>query len=73
MKAVYLDDSHIDYNLAQEYFEDAANWAKKQCMSYVNYDVTDVSDTSLTCDHVAIYLFTDPKDAVWFELKWKFH
>jgi len=71
MKAVYLNDIGIEYDKIEEYFENIANWAKDQCPSFVNYDVQDVSDVSNNFDTVAIYLFKDSKDAVWFELKWK--
>lgn len=72
MKTVYLNDAHIDdINQAEHYFKLAADWATEQCKSFVNYDVQDVSDVSYTYDTVAVYLFNDSKDAVWFELKWK--
>lgn len=71
MKVVYLDDAKIPYEQAQEYFESAALWARTQCSSFVNYDVQDVSDVSYHYDHVASFQFTDPKDALLFELKWR--
>jgi hypothetical protein len=73
MKVVYLDDAGIPYEQAELYFSRAADWAKKQCPSFVSYYVQDVSDVSLINDYVTSYHFKDPKDAVWFELKWKFH
>jgi hypothetical protein len=71
MKLVYLNDSKIDYNQAEEYFAEAAAWASRQCHSFVDYHVQDVSDVSYSCDHIAQYQFKDPKDALMFELKWK--
>jgi len=71
LKVVYLNDSKIPYEEAPAYFREAANWARRQCSSFVDYHVQDVSDVSYVYDHVAQYGFTDPKDALLFELKWK--
>ncbi len=71
MKVVYLNDSNIPYNEAEDYFAEASAWASRQCMSYVDYHVQDVSDVSYQFDYVAEYKFLDPKDALMFELKWK--
>ena len=71
MKVVYLNDSGIPYEQAQTYFDEAADWAKKQCSSFISYHIQDVSDVSLVYDHVTAYHFKDPKDAAWFQLKWK--
>jgi hypothetical protein len=71
MKTVYLTDEKIPYEQAEEHFNTAADWAKTQCSSFIDYDVQDVSDVSYVYDHVAQYRFNDSKDAMWFELKWK--
>lgn len=71
MKTVYLNDSKISYEQAQSYFEDAALWAKEHCQSYISFSVQDVSDVSYSYDHIAVYHFKDPKDALVFELKYK--
>lgn len=71
IKVVYLNDSGIDYDQAESYFVSAADWAKNQCCSFIGYHIQDVSDVSLVNDYVAEYKFKDPKDAIWFELKWK--
>lgn len=71
IKVVYLSDTGIPYEKAQAFFEEAAVWAQEQCSSYINFHVQDVSDVSLINDLVAEYRFRDPKDAVWFELKWR--
>lgn len=71
MKAVYLNDSNLDWEMKDQYYKDAAAWAKSQCPSFINYDVQDVSDVSYVFDTIALYLFNDPKDAMWFELKWR--
>lgn len=68
---VYLNDKNLDYFHAEEHFEIAANWAKKQCSSFIGFHVQDVSDVSYEYDFVAEYRFKDIKDAIWFELKWK--
>jgi hypothetical protein len=68
---VYLNDTGIPYERAEEYFELAAEWAKQQCKSFVSHHIQDVSDVSYLYDFVTEYQFNDPKDAVWFELKWK--
>jgi hypothetical protein len=71
MKVVYLNDEKLPYEEAQNYFDEAAAWASRQCPSYIDYDVQDVSDVTLVCDQVAQYRFKDPKDALLFELKWR--
>jgi hypothetical protein len=71
MKVVYLNDTGIPYEQAEEYFAEAAAWASRQCSSFVNYHVQDVSDLSYTNDFITEYQFQDPKDALLFQLKWK--
>ena len=71
MKAVYLNDTGIHYEQAEEYFAEAAAWASRQCSSFVDYHVHDVSDVSLINDFVTEYRFDDPKDALLFQLKLK--
>lgn len=68
---VYLTDQRIKYEEAQQYFTDAYVWAKNNCSSFIDFHVQDVSDVSYIYDHVAEYKFADPKDAMWFQLKWK--
>jgi hypothetical protein len=68
---VYLNDTGIPYEQAEDYFEQAALWAKQQCKSFMGYHIQDTSDVSYQYDFVTEYRFADPKDAVWFELKWK--
>jgi hypothetical protein len=68
---VYLNDTDIPYEQAEEYFAEAAAWATRQCSSYVDYYVQDVTDVSLTNDFVTVYYFKDPHDALLFQLKWK--
>lgn len=71
MLEVYLTDEGIPYEQAEDHFAEAAAWASRQCHSYVDYHVQDVSDHSYLFDFVAQYTFTDPKDVVLFQLKWK--
>jgi len=71
MKVVYLNDTGIAYDQAEDYFAEAAAWATRQCSSYVDYHVQDVADVSYTNDFIAQYGFNDAKDALLFELKWK--
>ena len=71
MKVVYLNDTGIPYEQAEEYFAEAAAWASRQCSSFVDYHVQDVSDVSLINDFVTEYRFDDTKDAILFQLKWK--
>ena len=68
---VYLNDTDILYEQAEEYFAEAAAWASRQCPSFVDYHVQDVSDTSYANDFITEYIFQDPKDALLFQLKWK--
>ena len=67
---VYLTDANMSYEAAEEYFADAAAWASRQCFSFIDYHVQEVSDVSYFYDHITEYRFTDPKDAVLFQLKW---
>ena len=46
MKLVYLNDAGIPYDKAEDHFAEAAAWASRQCNSYVDYHVQDVSDVS---------------------------
>lgn len=71
MKLVYLNDTGIPYQKAEEYFAEAAAWASRQCPSFIDYHVQDVSDVSFTNDFITSYQFKDPNDALLFELKWK--
>lgn len=71
MKSVYLNDTNIDYDDAEEHFAQAAAWASRQCSSYIDYHVQNVSDSSLINDFIAQYQFGNPKDALLFELRWK--
>ena len=71
LKVVYLTDEKIPYDEGNAHFKSAADWAKRQCSSFVDYHVQDVSDVSYIYDRVAQYGFNDPKDALLFELKWK--
>lgn len=71
MIKVYLDDTGIPYEHAEQHFQDACDWAKKFCSSFIGYDLQDVSDVSLTNDYVAQYIFNNERDAEWFTLKWK--
>jgi hypothetical protein len=70
MKVVYLNDSKTSYQDADVYFDQAAQWAREFCKSFVNHHVQDVSDVSLQWDYIAEYQFRDSRDAVIFELKW---
>lgn len=71
MIVVYLNDTKIPYDEAENYFAEAAAWASRQCPSFVDYHVQDVSDVSYYNDFITEYQFKDPKDALLFELKWK--
>jgi hypothetical protein len=71
MKVVYITDTGIPYESAEEFFAEAAAWASRQCPSFIDYHVQDVSDASYVNDFVTEYRFDDPKDAMLFELKYK--
>ena len=71
MITVYLNDTGIPYEQAEDYFAEAAAWASRQCPSYIDYHVQDVSDVSYQYDFVTEYQFNDPRDVVLFQLKWK--
>lgn len=67
---VYLNDSDLEYEEAERHFAEVAAWASRQCPSFVDYYVQDVSDVSYTNDFIAQYIFEDPKDVVIFQLRW---
>ena len=71
MIVVYLNDTSISYERTEDYFAEAAAWATRQCSSFVDYYVQDVSDASYSNDFITAYYFKDPKDALLFQLKWK--
>jgi hypothetical protein len=71
MICVYINDTGIAYEQANDFFAQAAAWADRQCSSYISYHVQDVSDVSLINDFIAEYRFGDPKDALLFRLKYK--
>jgi hypothetical protein len=71
MIVVYLNDTGVAYEQAEEFFAEASAWASRQCASYVDYHVQDVSDHSYTNDFITEYRFNDPKDAMLFQLRWK--
>lgn len=70
---VYITDTGIAYEQAEEHFAQAAAWASQHCLSFVDYHVQDVSDHSYLYDYVTEYQFGDSKDAMLFELKYKTH
>lgn len=71
MKVVYLTDTGIPYEEAENFFAEAAAWASRQCPSFIDYHVQDVSDVSYYNDLITEYRFSDPKDALLFQIKWK--
>lgn len=46
------------------------NWAKENCLSYMHYKNTDVSDLSWKHDYIAQFFFEEEKDAIFFKMKW---
>lgn len=68
---VYLDDSKMEYEAASLHFEQAAEWATRQCTGFIGHYVQDVSDFSHFNDLIAEYQFSNSQDAVFFELKWR--
>lgn len=71
MKVVYINDSTLpDYDSAEQYFLEAANWAQLQCKTFIDFRIQDVSDVSYSYDLIAEYRFKDPRDALLFELKY---
>jgi len=71
MIVIYITDHGIPYEKAEDHFAEAAAWASQHCTSYIDYHVQDVSDFSYINDYITEYKFTDPKDAMLFQLKWK--
>jgi hypothetical protein len=71
MIEVYLTDTGIYYDFAEQHFLNADVWARENCVSYRGYDVQEVSDVSYTNDWVALYLFESEADVLIFTLKFK--
>jgi hypothetical protein len=67
---IYLTDEKITYDESEQYFLDADLWAQTNCPSFVSCSIQDVSDVSYVCDNIALYLFKEEKDAMFFKLKW---
>ncbi len=68
---VYIVDTGVPYDQAEEYFAEISAWATRQCATYINYHVQDVTDLSDTNDFIAEYRFGNPNDALLFQLKWQ--
>jgi hypothetical protein len=71
MIAIMLNDEKMTYDEAYQYFESAGEWARKNCQSFVDHEILDVADFSLTHDVLAQYQFKDEKDATIFLLRWR--
>jgi hypothetical protein len=70
MIEVYLNDSNMSCDFAEQHFWNANLWALEHCSSYRGHNVQDVSDVSYQYDAIALYLFEDEQDALLFQLKW---
>jgi hypothetical protein len=71
MIEVYLNDTGISYDFAEQHFWNADVWAREHCRSYKGHDVRDVADFSYANDFIALYLFEDEQDALLFRLRWQ--
>jgi len=71
MISIMLNDEKMTYDEAYQYFESAGVWAQENCLSFVDHQIMDVSDFSLTHDVLAQYQFEDEKDATIFLLRWR--
>jgi hypothetical protein len=67
---IILDDTGIAYEKVYDRYMAADAWAQEHCKSYEGYEITDISDMSLTNDVVAEYVFADERDGTLFKLKW---
>ena len=67
----YLNDTEMSYDVATQYFKEAADWAKEHCPSFVECVVEDVSDYTLYNDLISSYTFHDEYDAGIFKSMWK--
>ena len=72
MPQVLLSDQghDLDYHHMRLYFMDAADWASKNCPSFISFDIVDVADLSPIVDQIAEYKFTEERDAMLFSLRW---
>jgi hypothetical protein len=71
MIEVYLNDSNMSYDFAEQHFWNANLWALEHCQGYRGHNVQDVSDVSYHYDNIALYLFEDEQDALMFRLRWQ--
>ena len=69
-KVILTDNKYNDYYLNRVYFKEATEWAIKQCPSFLNVEVIDVSDVSGQWDQLAEFEFSDEKDVTMFLLRW---
>jgi hypothetical protein len=67
---VTLTDKGLIYPECHHHFVEASGWAVTHCRSYKSYEIIDVSDHSYEHDSIAVYIFEDEKDAVFFKLRW---
>ena len=70
MITVILNDKGMPLRAASLYFREATAWARKNCESFITYEVMDVSDFSVIHDLMCEYQFGDDRDAVIFQLRW---
>lgn len=70
MITIMLNDEKMTYDESYLYFESAGVWAQENCQSFVDHEIVDVSDFSLTHDVLAQYQFKEEKDATMFLLRW---
>jgi len=71
MITIMLNDEQMDYDEAYSHFRSAGVWARKNCKSFIDHEILDVSDFSPTHDVLAQYKFKDEKDATMFFLRWR--
>lgn len=69
-RAYVNDTGSPSYDFNRVYFEDMANWAKEHCQSFESFEITDVSDVSLTADEIAEFCFGNQQDLLMFKLKY---
>jgi hypothetical protein len=74
LKEVYLNDRHLDWDKAKDYFLEVSQWAANFCKTYCSYRVQDVTDVTYDYDQIACYYFHEKdsdEDILLFCLKWK--
>ena len=69
MIKVHVGD-RIEWSDSRDEFLEIQQWAQDHCKSFVEMNLTDVSDLSMYHDIVGEFTFTDERDVTMFKIRW---